>query len=105
MGKICEIAHNYEDQLQAISKEGVAKLILSGAEQKEIVSAIFAYSVNASLVPIQQDAAADRYFNGAFVKFMQYNEKALTDDGGTWFAGGKVDNSSQYLLMQCLFYR
>ena len=38
MGKICEIAHNYEDQIQAVVKEGLIRLIITGGTEEEKVS-------------------------------------------------------------------
>ena len=38
MGKICEIAHNYEDQMKAMAKESIQKMILFNGDPNELVS-------------------------------------------------------------------
>lgn len=37
MGKICEIAHGYEDQIQAMVKEGLVRLLIFGGSEEEKV--------------------------------------------------------------------
>ena len=37
MGKICEIAHNYEDQIQAMAKENIQKLLFFKGDPNELV--------------------------------------------------------------------